>query len=407
MSIKPSNETNNHDDVAHTFSECFASAIEAGQFARLVLSNPKNSEEKKVIVSQFVSRGDLKLTFDSRFETKSISKTRTPIEAARFIKEEVGSNFRNATLFTSKNNFSFSTNKKGKARITKNKPSMAAVQDASHNRKKSYLVSQDAQFLRELGVSDRDGNVTPKMYGKFRQITKFVEIVDQFIKGGCLDPKANIRFMDVGCGKGYLTFAVFEYLSNKWPNAVDAIGIDIKDDLVSFCNGVTDKLGHSSLRFEATNVEALKSDAIDILVALHACDTATDHAIFQGIKSGASLIFAAPCCQHEIASQVRTVKLKNPLLQKGLFLEKQADLVTDVARTLLLESCGYKVKVVEFVSSEHSMKNTLIVAEKRRDKTRGNLSEYLGLKKTFGFHRHSLEDLLLQEKLIELSQEKN
>lgn len=405
MTMKSSKETISCEDAANAFSACFSSAVETGEFIRLVLSNPKHGEETKVVVSVFLSRGETKLSFESRFEKKSIAKTRTLVEAADFIKKEIGSNFRHATLFTSKNNHIFATSKKGKIRISKGKPSMASVQPTGHNRVKNYLVSQDAYFLRELGVSDAAGNVKPKMYAKFRQITKFVEIVEQCISGGCLDNKTNIQFMDVGCGKGYLTFAVFEHLARKWPNAVNAIGIDLKDDLVLLCNGIADKLGHSSLQFETKNVEQLKPDGIDILVALHACDTATDHAIFQGIASGASLIFAAPCCQHEIASQVRTAKLNNPLLQKGLFLEKQADLVTDVARTLLLESCGYKVKIVEFVGSEHSMKNTLIVAEKQSDETNDKLNDYLDLKRTFGFRRHSLEELLVRQGLLEMPQQ--
>ena len=406
MIMKPSNETKNDEVAADTFSAHFLAAVEAGQFTRLVLSKPKQGEKIKVIVSQFLQRGETKLSFDSRFETKSIAKTKTPLEAADYIQKELGSNFQHATLCTSKNDYNFITNKKGKFRIQKGKPSMAPVQNTDHNKQKNYLVAQNAPFLRELGVSDRDGNVKPKMYGKFRQITKFVEIVDQHLKGNRLTSKSHISFTDIGCGKGYLTFAVFEYLSQKWPNAVDAIGIDLKDDLVVLCNKIAKNLGHSSLRFETKNVEDLNSDGIDILVALHACDTATDHAIFQGIASGASLIFAAPCCQHEIASQVRKTKLKNPLLQKGLFLEKQADLITDVARTLLLEACGYSVKIVEFVGSEHSMKNTLIVAEKQSGETKEKLTEYLDLKKTFGFRRHSLEALLLQAKLIEIPQEK-
>jgi len=382
------------DDNFSIFLGEVRDAVQNKQFIRIVLGKPKNTEAKKVIVTAFESKGHLKFSSDFRYAQKSVSKTSDLEGILKFLKENVGQTYLAATLFTHKNDISLLVNKKGKARITHAKATQAANASASHNRQKDYLVSANAPYLRELGVTDRADNVRPKMYGKFRQIAKFIEIVDHSLKRGTLDTSRPISVLDVGSGKGYLTFALYEYLSQKWSEDVAVTGVDTKGDVVALCNSIAQKVGFEHLAFKAENIEGFSSTSIDILVALHACDTATDEALFQGIKHEAKLIFCAPCCQHEVSSQIRTTKSQNPLLQHGLFIEKQADLITDVARTLLLESRGYTVKIVEFVSSEHSMKNTLIVAEKSGAAMPEKLDEYLALKSQFEFKNQRLETLL-------------
>lgn len=382
------------DDNKTIFLDNLREAIESGDFIRMVLGKPKDVDAKKVIVTSFESKGTVKFSSDFRYAQKSVSKTSDLDELLKFLDENLGASYLAATLFTNKNDISFLVNKKGKHRLTRAKPTQSAAPSGGHNRQKDYLISPDAAYLRELGVSDKAGKVIPKMYGKFRQIAKFIEIVDHSIKRDALDLKQPLSVLDVGSGKGYLTFALYEYLSKSWHETVEVTGVDTKGDVVALCNNVAKTVGFDHLDFKHQNVESFSSKKIDMLVALHACDTATDEALFQGIKHDAKLIFCAPCCQHEVSSQLRAHETDNPLLQHGLFIEKQADLITDVARTLLLESRGYTVKIVEFVSSEHSMKNTLIVAEKTASAAATKLDEYLSLKSQFGFAEQRLEALL-------------
>jgi len=382
------------DDNLSAFLTDLKKVVETDDFIRLVLGKPRNVDAKKVIITHFESKAGLKFSSDFRFAQKSVSKSMTFNELIDFLREGLGTTYLAATLFTPKNDISFIVNKKGKARLTRAKATQKITSSTTHNRQKDYLISPTTPYLRELGITDKTGKVIPKMYGKFRQIAKFIEIVDQSLKRDILDPKEQLSVLDVGSGKGYLTFALYEYLSKKWTDNVQVTGVDTKGDIVALCNKIAQKASFKHLSFKQQNIEGFTSENIDILVALHACDTATDEALFQGIKHNAKLIFCAPCCQHEISSQLRAKQLNNPLLQHGLFIEKQADLITDVARTLLLESYGYTVKIIEFVSSEHSMKNTLIVAEKDEEKTSQKRDAYLDLKSQFGFSSQRLEILL-------------
>ncbi|MDB2437522.1 SAM-dependent methyltransferase [Hellea sp.] len=382
------------DDNLSIFLNDLREAVENGDFIRMVLGKPKETDAKKVIVTLFESKGTIKFSSDFRYAQKSVSKSSDLEGLLEFLKENLGITYLAATLFTNRADISFVVNKKGKPRMTRAKATQNATSSGEHNRRKDYLISPDTAYLRELGVSDKAGKVIPKMYGKFRQIAKFIEIVDHSITRDVLDLKRPLSVLDVGSGKGYLTFALYDYLSKKWGETVDVTGVDTKEDVVALCNKVAQSVGFNHLNFKYQNVESYASKNVDLLVALHACDTATDEALFQGIKHDAKLIFCAPCCQHEVSSQLRATETDNPLLQHGLFIEKQADLITDVARTLLLESRGYTVKIVEFVSSEHSMKNTLIVAEKSGVEVPAKLDEYLTLKSQFGFTEQRLEVLL-------------
>lgn len=384
------------DDNMSVFLTEVKEVIQSGDFIRMVLGKPKNVEATKVIVTSFESKGDVKFSSDFRYAQKSVSKTSDFAGLQDFLKENLGQTYLAATLFTSKNDISLVVNKKGKARLTRAKATQAAKATSVHNRQKDYLISPDAAYLRELGVTDKAGKVIPKMYGKFRQIAKFIEIVDHSLKRDVLEANRSLSVLDVGSGKGYLTFALYEYLSKKLPNGAAVTGVDTKSDVVALCNKIAKKVNFEKLEFKNENIETFLSHRVDMLVALHACDTATDEALYQGIKNKAALIFCAPCCQHEVSAQLRAGKTESPLLQHGLFIEKQADLITDVARTLLLESRGYTVKIIEFVSSEHSMKNTLIVAEKSSEAVQAKYDEYLALKSQFKFESQRLE-LLLQE----------
>ena len=210
---------------------------------------------------------------------------------------------------------------------------------------------------------------------------------------------AALRVTDIGSGKGYLTFALYDHLASKLGKAAVVTGIEVRPELVALCNGLAKKSGFSGLAFEAVAAAQSVARASDVMIALHACDTATDDAIYQGIKGNAALIVTAPCCQHELAPQLaRADKALDGLMKFGLFKQRQADLVTDAARCLLLEAEGYKVKVIEFVSTEHTAKNILIAAirDARVDRTQAQ-TQYAALKAQMGFTSQHLETLLSKQ----------
>lgn len=271
----------------------------------------------------------------------------------------------------------------------------------AHNRPKSYAVDASRPYLQRLGVTLDDGRVKPSMYSKFRQICRFVELIEGLLKASPLQKQAQLRAIDIGSGKGYLTFALQDYLVNHLKKRCHFTGIEVRSDLVAICNGLANDLarfepGYDDLQFAATAAAQLPVEPLDILIALHACDTATDDAIAHGIRANAALIVTAPCCQHELAPQLeKPNESLTGLMKFGLFKQRQADLVTDAARCLLMEASGYRVKVIEFVSTEHSAKNILIAGVRSNDVDRSAArSQYEALKAVAGFATMHLETRL-------------
>jgi hypothetical protein len=231
------------------------------------------------------------------------------------------------------------------------------------------------------------------MQGKYRQICHFIEIVDDLLREAGPREGAPLSVVDIGSGKGYLTFALYVHLATTLGMKCQVKGIEVRDDLVTLCNGLARQLGFAGLSFEASEAERMSTKEADIVIALHACDTATDDAMAFGIKSGARLIIAAPCCQHELAPQINEpIDGLKGVTKYPLFKQRQADLVTDAARALLLEASGYKVKVIEFVSTEHTSKNILIAAVQSAGVDRTSARElYRNLKGATGFVTQHLE----------------
>lgn len=234
-----------------------------------------------------------------------------------------------------------------------------------HNRVKKYLL-QDGKpldFLIALGIMGKDGKVLAKSYDKFVQINRFLEIIDHRIEG--LDTAKELKIVDLGCGKAYLTFALYHHLQNKGFVQLRVEGIDRKRDTMTFCQQLTKNLGWSGLNFTVGSIEDFSPEgAVDMILALHACDTATDDALRLAIERKARYIFAAPCCQQEVSKQIQA-KMLPALLNHGIFKQRFSALLTDALRVRLLELAGYTVTCIEFVDPEHTPKNLLIVAEKR------------------------------------------
>lgn len=260
--------------------------------------------------------------------------------------------------------------KKGKMTIkTKmlqgNTPKQRDLSELSHNREKQYIFQEGipVDFLVGLGVQTPEGKITKNRYDKFRQINRYLEFIEDVLDK--LPTNRTIRIIDFGCGKSYLTFAMYYYLHVLQKRDILVTGLDLKKDVIAHCNELAAKCGYDKLSFEVGDISTYEgSDAVDMVVSLHACDTATDYALEKAVKWGAKVIMAVPCCQHEVNKQIACKELQ-PLLKYGLIKERMSALITDAVRANLLEEQGYDTQILEFIDMEHTPKNLLIRAVKK------------------------------------------
>ena len=253
----------------------------------------------------------------------------------------------------------------GRVTVRAKEAASAVTLPLTHDRPKNYLLPEDTpvDFLVRLGVMSPAGKVLAAKRDKFKQINRFLEMVDDVASS--LPPSGVIRVLDFGCGKAYLTFALYYYLAVVKQKEVHLVGLDLKQDVVEFCSRVAQDLGYAGLSFAVGNIQGYtQTEPVDLVVTLHACDTATDDALVKAVEWGARVILSVPCCQHELFHQLASDVMR-PLLRHGILKERLTALVTDAARASLLESAGYSVQILEFVALEHTAKNLLIRAVKR------------------------------------------
>lgn len=244
-------------------------------------------------------------------------------------------------------------------------PKQRELSELSHNREKQYILQEGVpvDFLVGLGVQTPEGKITKNRYDKFRQINRYLEFIEDVLDKLPVD--RTIRIIDFGCGKSYLTFAMYYYLHVLQKRDIRVTGLDLKKDVIAHCNELAESCGYDMLNFEVGDISTFKGDdKVDMVVSLHACDTATDYAIEKAIKWGASVIMAVPCCQHEVNKQIACRELQ-PILKYGLIKERLSALITDALRANLLEEQGYDTQILEFIDMEHTPKNLLIRAVKR------------------------------------------
>lgn len=280
-------------------------------------------------------------------------------------------------------NLSILTNKKGT--ITVKKAMHEAINlniDLSHNKEKKYIIKEGepADFLVALGVMMPDGKVAKARYDKFKQINRYLEFIEDVLPE--IENEEVIRIVDFGCGKSYLTFALYYYLKIKKNLNVDIIGLDLKADVIADCNKLKNKLHYDNLRFLKGDIKDYENtDKITMVVSLHACDTATDYAIYKAIGWNARVIMAVPCCQHEVNKRIKCDEL-NDIFKYGLIKERMSSLITDAYRANVLESQGYETQILEFIDMEHTPKNIMIRAMKS-SKTSMNKQTYDSIEKYF------------------------
>jgi hypothetical protein len=382
------------------FLETLSSSLADRNFIRVTLGKPASkSDIQKLIVTSVVVRETLQLKCVERYPTKDVTKIVSANEVIPYLDSHLGHSFSSGTLFSKDFDLTIQFNRRGEPRLHRSTATLQKPDSTEHNRTKNYLVSLDRPFLEALGVTERGGRLKPTMAGKYKQISRFVEILESLLSATDRSFEKDWKIAEIGSGKGYLAFALYDYLTVQKNFRVELVGIERRQDLAVFCQAQAQALDCQSLRFLHREAMALPFAELDVLIALHACDTATDDAIYLGIRASASLIVCAPCCQHEIAPQLSSQGPSLAALHRhGLFKQRQADLVTDAARVCLLEAMGYEVDVIEFVSTEHTGKNVMLAAKRTPGIDRQlAFNRYVALKNLFQFETQRLADHLKDE----------
>lgn len=406
--------------AAARFVALFAESLAARSFVKLLLgryrgADPGLADLKSIELRRVGLRGKDMLSFVRHHATRDVTSNLTLDAGVGAVRDALRDGFQHAHLLTDAHDVQWSVSRKGRQSLRRGRLAAAAprtdaappADDApdeaadearlvAHDRAKRRYIDPELAFLVELGVTDAQHRIVPAMARKWKQINKFVEIFEHALATSPLGRQSPLRVLDFGCGKGYLTFAVHEHLSRALARQAQVVGVELRGDLVRQCNGVVQRLGLAGLSFEEGDVRSYAPGAIDIMIALHACDTATDHAIALGIRAGAAIIMCSPCCHKELRPQMRSPAPMQPLLQHGIHMAQEAEMVTDGLRALLLEAEGYAARVFEFVSPEHTSKNKMILAVKRSQPTARAqaLRQIAEIKAFYGVRKQCLETLL-------------
>ena len=371
---------------------------------RIILSNPAFKDGAgpckalKVRVRPVMLKGGMVFQAEELTEKQAFHRNLTREEGVSYLLGLMESGFKQAEVESSRGQARVLVGKKGTVsiKVKKNQQKMVAAPNvASHNRQKRYILEEGKHvaFLEDLGVMTADGKVVRSRYDKFRQINRFLEFIEDILPR--LDKSRENVIIDFGCGKSYLTFAMYYYLHELKGYEVRIIGLDLKQDVIDHCNRLSVAYGFDKLKFYHGDIASYDGvDHVDMVVTLHACDTATDYALEKAVKWDASVILSVPCCQHELNKQMDN-ELLRPVLQYGLIKERMAALYTDALRAEILENRGYRTQILEFIDMEHTPKNILIRAVKQggpkdNRKEIEDILQFLGTEQT-------LAGLLLEE----------
>ena len=364
-------------------------------FVKITLSKPayKSDGLHNVYVRLVTIKGELTFSFTYHYQTNDQVKNYTLEEAKNIFTELLNQKFKVGILFSLEEDFTIQFSKKGKVSTRTTHASFKNKLPDTHDQPKTKRAAL-GKYLNLLGITDNEGNVIPKMADKYKQINKYLEIIENLIKNA--DLSKTISIVDMGSGKGYLTFALYDYLVNQRKREVVITGIELRKELVDFCNKTAKDCEFEGLSFESNTIQDYKPKQIDILIALHACDTATDDALSKAITANANLIITAPCCHKQVRQQLKGKEQEDPILKHGIFKERQYEMITDTIRALILEKHQYNTKIFEFVSNEHTRKNIMLVGQKSNKKPDlDTLSIKIDrLKTAYNIDSHYLEELV-------------
>ncbi len=451
------------------FIEELKASLADETFVKLTLGKYKGADAhpQKIFVRLVEIKKGRRLLFQYRHENRDSVRNLDFAEGVAEVGKLLDSGFRSGHLFTTANDFQLDLGKRN-SRLKTGKPTFTTLPAAAHDREKKTLIDPNAFYLKALGIATDDGKIRSSQQDKWRQINKFVEILDGLIERSSLKGRKMLRIVDMGSGKGYLTFALYDYLQKPAreqgrnidahgvvdlnshpfeggvaaaasadevvlsssdnaqagpsaqsrntdatllrkkgsPNQIHTTGVEQRPELVRLCNEIAKAGNFDGLNFVEGTIADFKPGDVDILIALHACDTATDDALYKGITSKAEIIVAAPCCHKELRPQITPPEMLAGILKHGIMLERTAETITDGLRSLLLERCGYSTKLFEFVSTEHTPKNNMLVATRnvksqKTDKIEGQIVE---IKSFYGIGQQRLEELLRSTSCLERSQ---
>jgi len=387
--------------ILQDFHQQLTASIAADTFIKVSLGNYQGNDKelKNVYVRRIKVKKVEMLSFTYRNKTRDIVKNLPIVDGLTRISHFISNDFRICTFFSTGKEVIVEHDKKANISIRERELATAVQPLLAHDKEKKRLIQPAGKsYLQELKITDGTGVVYKNAQDKYKQINQYVALLDPLIR--TLPANSLKKVVDMGSGKGYLTFALYDYLVNVLKTEVQVTGVEYRQDLVDLCNRIAVSSAFGGLNFVQGTIEEYDASGTDLLIALHACDTATDDAIFKGIKSEAALIVVAPCCHKQIRRQMEKGKVSNELdflTRYGIFMERQAEMVTDGIRAMILEYFGYKTKVFEFISDAHTPKNVLIIGVKSKH-TESSRSEILEkIKKTkdyFGIGYHHLEKLL-------------
>lgn len=344
------------------------------QLQQMIFSNPARKDGiLKVRIRPVSLRGKLLFQAEELVGTQAFHKNLLPEEVCGYVTGLLSGGLRNGEVISGLGSAVVLVSKKGAVTVKIKRAACPKQEEnredgpaadvvLAHNRKKRYVLEEGkpVEFLVDLGVMTREGKIVRTRYDKFRQINRFLEFIEDILPN--LDPGRETTIIDFGCGKSYLTFAMYHYLHCLKGYPVRIIGLDLKKDVITRCNLLAEQYGYEKLRFYHGDIASYEGvDHVDMVVTLHACDTATDYALAKAVRWGARVILSVPCCQHELNRQMKNEQMK-PVFQYGLIKERMAALYTDALRAQLLEGQGYRTQILEFIDMEHTPKNILIRA---------------------------------------------
>lgn len=399
-------------DAAARFSRLLATSLTAGTFVRLLLAKPVGADEQleRLLVREVQLRGERQLSFLWHYRTRDITKNHPLAEGLKLVDDLLGTPFHNAHLLTNTAEIQLAYSRKGRPSLRMGKPLNVPAElpgEPAHDKEKQRQLALDRPFWVDLGVTHRVRDellLVPAMSRKWKQINKFIEVFGAALKRSTLADSPDVHVADFGSGKGYLTFAVHDWLRAQGKQA-HVTGVELREDMVRLCTEVAQRQGLQGLQglqFDQGDVRSYQPARLDVMIALHACDTATDHAIHLGLRAGASIIMCSPCCHKQLRPQMRSPAALRPLLQHGIHMGQEAEMVTDSLRAMLLEAMGYETQVFEFISLEHTSKNKMILAVKRHGAAAAAaavhhpelLSQIAEIKRFYGLREQCLETLL-------------
>ena len=355
---------------------------------QIIISNPqKTSDISKVKIRPGIVKEELVYQVTEYKGAQVFHDNYEKVALIEKIEKYLKETFKQMELMSTVMQATVLISKKGKVTIKKKKIQGQKEIDLSHNKAKKYILQEGVvvPFLVDLGVQTKEGKIVRSNYDKFRQINRYLEFIDDIMP--MLPKNRCINIIDFGCGKSYLTFALYYYMKILCKRDIQVIGLDLKEKVIENCNQLAIKYGYENLKFVTGDVSTYTGEGdVDMVVTLHACDTATDYALEKAVKWGAKVIFSVPCCQHEVNNQISNEQLQ-PLLKYGLIKERMSALITDAIRANLLEEQGYQVQVMEFIDMEHTPKNILIRAIKeneikRKDTGIKQTTDFLNIKNT-------------------------